>query len=73
MPCNIRSRIYHYESLKNSFINSTSITRNKSIKLPFTCMSVSNKMSSIEAIKAFNSRPNEMKVLQESRKRVKNN
>ena len=77
MPCNIRqlftleSLVYHYESLKNIFINSTSITRNKSIKLPSSCMSVSNKMSSIEAIRTFNSLPNEMKVLQESKKRVK--
>ena len=77
MPCNIRqlftleSIVYHYESLKNSFINPTSITRNKSIVLPSTGASVSNKMSSIEAIKAFNSLPNELKNLQESKNSIK--
>ena len=77
MPCNLRqlftfeSLQYYYELLKENFLESNRVTRNKSIKLPGTKKAVSNKMSSTEAIKTFNSLPNELKTLQVNRKATK--
>lgn len=59
----LESLKYHYDELKNKFLNLNSITRNKSILIPKRSKTISIKNSRIRAISVFNSIPNELKVL----------
>lgn len=59
----LESLKYHYEVLKNEFMKSKSITRNKSIQLPIRFKTVSGKSSIVRAISVFNLLPNELKIL----------
>lgn len=54
----LESLIYHYNSLKTIYLQSESITRNKSIPLPKMIKRVSNKNNYILAIKLYNRLPN---------------
>lgn len=54
---------YHYNELQSLYLESNSITRNKSIQLPKRYKKVSIKNSYIRAISAFNNLPNELKTL----------
>lgn len=54
---------YHFSTLKNLFVHSNSITRNKSIQLPNRKRNISSKNSYIKAIQLFNTLPNELKTL----------
>lgn len=54
---------YHYNELKDKFLNSNSITRNRSIQLPKRFKTISSKNSIIRAINVFNSLPNKLKTL----------
>ena len=58
------SLMYHYESLKQKFITSTSVTRKKLIVLPKNKKAISNKCNYVTAVRTFNELPNEYKVLQ---------
>ena len=60
----LESLLYHYDSLKSSFIMSNSKTRNKSLQLPKMDKKASNKSSYLKAICLFNSLPNDLKVLE---------
>ena len=57
------SLLYNYKLLKNNFLTSKSIARNKAIILPKTTLKVSDKSSYIMAIKVFNDLPNDLKIL----------
>ena len=57
------SLLYNYNLLKNNFITSKSITRNKAIILSKTTLKASDKSSYIMAIKVFNDLPNDLKIL----------
>lgn len=59
----LESLKYHYDVLKNEFMKSKSITRNKSIQLPIRFKTVSGKSSIVRAISVFNLLPNELKIL----------
>lgn len=54
---------FHYNDLRDKFLNSSSITRNKSILLPARRKTISRKNSYIRAISIFNNLPNELKCL----------
>ena len=77
LPLNLKqlfdyeSIVYNYNTLKNIFLNSESVTRNKSIQLPKYVKTISNKNNYINAIKLYNSLPNELKVLNISNKASK--
>ena len=58
------SLMYHYESLQQKFITSTSVTRKKLIVLPKNKKAISNKCNYVTAVRTFNELPNEYKVLQ---------
>lgn len=62
---------YHYQELKHTFLQSESITRNKSIIVPLRHKSISAKNSCIKAIVLFNSLPNELKKRSTSTKSIK--
>ena len=51
---------YHYNNLKNQFINSSSITRNKNLIIPKTKRKISNKNSYYRALMIYNQLPNEL-------------
>ena len=76
-PCNLRqlfsleSLNYYYNELSEIFVNSKSITRHKSLKLPKTAQAVSNKLSYVEAIRIFNSLDNELKVISQNKNKRK--
>lgn len=63
---------YKYNELKNIYIESTSITRNKIITLPRINKTVSNKSNNIKAIKIYNQLPKELKNLDISKKSSNN-
>ena len=77
LPLNLKqlfdyeSIVYNYNTLKNIFLNSESVTRNKSIQLPKYVKTISNNNNYINAIKLYNSLPNELKVLNISNKASK--
>lgn len=54
---------YYYNMFKDKFINSNSITRNKSIVVPRRCKTIISKSSYIKAINVFNDLPNEYKTI----------
>ena len=56
------SLLYHYEDLKDNFIKSNSITRNKHYSTK-TQKRISNKICYLRAIKGYNSLPNNLKTL----------
>ena len=58
------SLMYHYESLQQKFITSTSVTRKKLIVLPKNKKAISNECNYVTAVRTFNELPNEYKVLQ---------
>ena len=69
-PLNIRQAftleglMYHYEDLKEIYKKRNSNTRNKSIQLPKTIKTVSNKNSYLVALKTYNIiLPKELKSL----------
>ena len=57
------SLLYNYNSMKNIFITSKSITRNKAIILPKATLKVSDKSSYTIAMKVFNYLLNDLKIL----------
>lgn len=59
----LESLKFHYAVLKDLFVNSTSVTRNKNIQLPKMNKTLSSKNSKIRAITTFNMLPNELKTL----------
>ena len=67
---------YHYKTLRNQYVTSKSITRNKNIILPKNKKRVSNKNSYSRAIITYNNLPNDMKTLdidkKASQQRLKN-
>lgn len=67
----LESLIYHYNSLKTIYLQSESITRNKSIPLPKMIKRVSNKNNYNLAIKLYNRLPNELKSLTASKHNIK--
>lgn len=66
---------YHYKELQSLYVESNSITRNKSLQIPRRYKRVSIKNSYIRAITAFNNLPNDLKTLNTSftklKKRIK--
>ena len=54
---------YYYEELQSAYINSNSITRNKSIQIPRRYLNISAKSSHMRAIIQFNNLPNELKKI----------
>lgn len=68
----IQAVLYNYEDLKKTFQNSISKTRHKKIPLPKHQKKIFTKNSRIEAIKFFNTLPNNLKTLSTSRKDIKN-
>ena len=56
-----KSLSYYYEELQSAYINSNSITRNKSIQIPRRYLNISVKSSHMRAIIQFNNLPNELK------------
>ena len=62
------SLMFHYNKLKEQFINSTSITRNKTILLPKYGKTISTKDSYIKSINTFNALPNDLKILDVKKK-----
>ena len=67
---------YHYKTLRNLYLTSKSITRNKNIILSKNKKRVSNKNSYSRAIITYNNLPNDMKTLdidkEASQQRLKN-
>ena len=63
---------YNYTSLMHSYLKSTSITRNKSLKLPKNKLIVGKKSHKYKAIVFFNQLPNELKLLTQSKTVIKN-
>ena len=59
---------YHYNELKNKFLESTSTTRKKQLRIPIMKKIISNKMSLVIATSVFNQLPNELKTLKISKK-----
>lgn len=57
------SLIYYYCDLKDKYLNSNSVTRNKSIIISIYNKRVSNKNCYLKAISIFNILPQELKVL----------
>lgn len=68
---NLEAITFHYEILKNKYINSKSITRNKNIIIPKNSKRISDKDSYIKAIKIFNLLPTELKNLTVEKKNLK--
>lgn len=64
--------MYHYVNLKEVYLKNPSKTRHKSIILPITKKTISDKNSYLEAIKIFNSLPTELKNLNLSKGNIKN-
>lgn len=54
----------YYNDLKMQYLNSTSITRNKSIIVPVSKKRISDKNCYLKAISVFNALPNNLKVLE---------
>lgn len=69
----LESLMYYYDKLKSMYLESKSKTRNKSILLPKMQKTVSDKNSYIEAIKTFNTLPNDLKCLNLSKITIKKN
>lgn len=67
----IESLNYHYASLRDKYLTSTSITRNKIIPLPKINKRISTKHSYNKAIKTFNLLPNDLKCLVHNKKIIK--
>lgn len=61
------SLTYHYDALKDKFINSNSITRNKNLPLPTIHKSVGSKSSIFKATGIYNCLPNELKILRNAK------
>ena len=59
----LESLCCHYQILKDTFNNSSSNTRKKSLQLPQMSKSISDKNSFVIAMKAFNELPNDLKTL----------
>jgi hypothetical protein len=57
---------YHYSELQSLYLESNSITRNRSLQIPRRYKKVSIKNSYIRAITAFNNLPNDFKTLNKS-------
>lgn len=68
----LESLSYHYLTLKNIYLKSNSITRNKTLALPKISKTVGFKDSLVRAIKLFNMLPNELKILSSSVDKIKN-
>ena len=62
---------YHYNNLKKQFINFSSITRNKNLIISKTKRKISNKNSYYRALMMYNQLPNELKILDTSKKKSK--
>ena len=63
---------YYHKNLKSMYLDSTSITRNKSIILPKTYKRIGANRSYITAIKNFNKLPKNLKLIETSAKLLKN-
>ena len=59
----IESLNYHYQNLRNKFLQSEHITRDKTLTAQKRCKEVSIKYNYVVAVKLFNSLPNNLKVL----------
>lgn len=57
------SLIYHYDSLRDKFLESESRTRFKFIQMPKRHKTISSKISYITAIRVFNNLDNELKII----------
>jgi hypothetical protein len=55
--------IYHYKELKDQYLNTEKITRNKSLQIPKRQKNISIKNSYIRALMLYNKLPNELKAL----------
>lgn len=64
----LESLKYNYNELRNIYINSKSITRQKIIPLPRIYKTVSEKNHKIKAIRIFNKLPNDLKDLEITKK-----
>lgn len=53
--------IFHYHELKQKFVNSTSTTRNKQLRLPKINKTIGKKMSMVTATSIYNRLPMEFK------------
>ena len=63
--------MFHYNDLRKKFIDSKSVTRNKSLLMPEINKSINLKNNEIVAMKLFNEFPNELKTLNLSNKNLK--
>lgn len=76
-PLNIKTAyeleclLYHYQSLKEKYCKSKSVTRMKILVQPKNTLSVGSKNSYSTAIKLFNLLPNERKTLSTSKNNIK--
>lgn len=59
----------HYNDLKTKFINSNSITRNRSVPIPLRSKTVGGRSSFVRAIRLFNGLPNDLKILSQTSSR----
>lgn len=57
------SLLHHYGELKNKYIESESITRNKNLQMPKINKTVSNKNSYIVALRTYNVLPKDLKTM----------
>jgi len=67
----LESLLRDYESLKNKYLLSKEVIRNKIINAPKHRLTVSNKNNSTEAIRIFNRLSNELKVLSNKKIQLK--
>ena len=63
--------MFHYNDLRKKFIDSKSVTRNKSLLMPEINKSINFKNNDIVVMKLFNEFPNELKTLNLSNKNLK--
>ena len=68
----LNSILINYDKLKSDYINSTSITRNKNLHFKAQ-KSIGFKNHKIVATKYFNVLPSHLKILNSSKKTIKNN
>lgn len=67
----IDSLLLHYDTLRSTYINTSSVTRNKSIRLPKINKSLLKKSYVYTAINCFNAMPNSLKDTDISSKQTK--
>ena len=67
----LESLCYHYNNLKDAFLTIKRNTRKKSLQLPKMTKAISDKDSLVEAMRAFNELPNDLKILNYKKSTIK--